>query len=182
MAAAFAFRVHGVAILSSSVREADLAPPELALSHTLLVAHAPLARRRGRAGWTPRAGSDERAPDEDLDLLASVLQVAVLVACPLAHDHETSVRIEPAFRKVSEAVARRGIEAFDAIEGHTELDLRRDLVDVLPARARGARGVELESGAGNDDGQGDTDRIHSPSLAAPTAARQGRTPAAADPR
>ena len=75
--------------------------------------------------------------DEVLHLLPRVLEVAVLVARALAGHEQPPLGVAAASRPALRSrVARVVAQALDAVEVDAQLDLGRDLVDVLPARAR----------------------------------------------
>jgi hypothetical protein len=58
-----------------------------------------------------------------------------------------------------EAVARGVRQSFDAVEVDPEVDLRRDLVDVLPARTGRADGADRERRRRDTDRAADDDRL-----------------------
>ena len=85
-----------------------------------------------------RFGSTRAASDQAPHLLARVLEVPSLVARALAGHEQAPVRIEPRRDRSGETRARGGRQAADGAQVDAQLDLRRHLVDVLPARARRA--------------------------------------------
>src|SRR5262249_15124138 len=105
------------------------------------------AARFGGAGGLRRFAAlraDERLADNRGELLARVVEVARLVARELAHDEDAPLRVEARAREGAQAIARRRVEAGAALEVEAELDLRRHLVHVLPARTGRARGGPRE--------------------------------------
>src|SRR5712691_5453372 len=120
------------------------------------------ARRRSRLPATLRRR--ERGADQSGDFRLCVLDVARLSAPRLAGDEEPPVGVEAMARQRHEAAPRGGIEPFDRVEIHSQLDLRRDLVHVLTARTGRTNRAHGHRGAGNADGFSDGDRVRHVSI------------------
>src|SRR5262245_43758169 len=116
-----------------------------------------LARAGGRLGRPPRNRRHRGALDQVHETFARVLAVARLGAmgvgvareAAFAGDAAAGEAVEPRAHVVGKARRAAHIEA--------QLNRARKLVDVLPARARGANEMLLELALGDADRRGDAD-------------------------
>lgn len=114
---------------------------ELALSPQALVPQAPFDGTGGRSRAASGPGDDQGPGHQAADLLPSVFQVAGLVAGSLAGDQQPAPGVTPTGRQCLEPSPGGVVEAGDAVQVDPQLDLRRNLVDVLASRPGGPDGT-----------------------------------------
>src|SRR5262249_2365310 len=124
-------------------------PQALDRGAALLGLQALLARAGGRLGRPARNGRHRGALDQVHETFARVLAVARLGAMAVGVDHEHALAGEPAAGEAFEPRAHVVGKARRAAHVEAQLNRARELVDVLPARARGANEVLLELAFGD---------------------------------
>src|SRR5262245_5754199 len=132
-------------------------PQALDRGAALLGLQALLARAGGRLGRAARNRRHRGALDQVHETFARVLAVARLGAMAVGVDHEHALAREPAAGEAFEPRAYVVGKARRAAHVEAKLDRARKLVDVLPARARGANEMLLELALGDADRRGDAD-------------------------
>src|SRR3954470_12220778 len=123
----------------------------------LLGVQPALARARGRFGGAPRNRRYRCAPDQIDETVARVLAVALLGAMALCADDQHAVAGEAAAGEALEPGAHVIGKVGRAAHIETKLDGARDLVDVLPARPRGADEAFIQLVVVDGDAAGDAD-------------------------
>src|SRR2546425_3064213 len=130
----------------------------------LLRVEPPLACAGGRRGHRARTRLAQRGGDQGAHPVASVLEIPRLIACRLARDHQSTVRVEPVTAKRPQTRARGLREPLHGVEGDAQIDLGGDLVHVLAPRARGPHGADVQGLLGHADDAVDDDRAAHPSI------------------
>src|SRR5882724_6856374 len=114
-----------------------------------------LARAGGRFGRPARTRRHRGAANQVEQAFARVLAIALLGAMALRADHQHALAREASAGKPLEPRAHVVGKARRAAHVEAKLHRARKLVDVLPARARGADEVLLELVLADADGRGD---------------------------
>src|SRR5690606_9469118 len=151
-----------------SVVSPDTATRPLLLALARLFVHSAPGRALRRLGRPARSGDDEGAADELGELGARVLEVLCLAARRVALDDDAALGVERG--EGAQARLRRVAQRIAAGEVEAKVDLRRHLVDVLAAGARGAHCVKGEAAARDDEARADEEIVHQ-------APRRGSRPA-----
>src|SRR5205823_219048 len=116
-----------------------------------------LARAGTRFGRPARTRRRRSAANQVEQAFARVLAIALLGAMALRADHQHALAREASAGKPLEPRAHVVGKARRAAHVEAKLHRARKLVDVLPARARGADEVLLELVLADADGRGDAD-------------------------
>jgi hypothetical protein len=142
-------------------------PVGLAGGVAFLILEAPLAADGPGLGRNPLFRFHQCLRDPVVDFPACVLQIPLLIPCPLARDHEPAVAVKSFGYESVQPLETFRPHALNAFEINVDFDFGGNLVDVLPPRARSPNSPHLQRVTGNQYSPFYEDRIRhkSPKIA-----------------
>ena len=131
------------------------------LAHRLLsfFLKPPLMICHARARRDTFLGRNHSLGNPVANLLAGILQVPVLIPRALTCDDKPSKGIQTARNQAMEPLATGVVDSLNPFQIDPQFDLGRNLVHILPARARCSHGAHLQGVSGHENSIFHEDRI-----------------------